>query len=112
MFDEDAGGSIDIDEVIKIVIGLFNMNGEIKDKEEILAAVIEIVDIIDEDGNGEITKEEFVSNAMKSGFIRNLMEFFNDDEDENEKEIREESQEEPCTEENNEEDNEKDNELK
>ena len=112
VFDEDAGGSIDIDEVIKIVIGLFNMNGEIKDKEEILAAVIEIVDIIDEDGNGEITKEEFVSNAMKSGFIRNLMEFFNDDEDENEKEIREESQEEPRTEENNEEDNEEDNELK
>ena len=91
MFDADGGGSIDIDEVINIVIGLFNMNGEIKDKEEILAAVIEIVDIIDEDGNGEITRDEFVNNAMKSGFIRNLMEFFNEDEDENKKEMEEES---------------------
>ena len=93
VFDADGGGSIDIDEVINIVIGLFNMNGEIKDKEEILAAVIEIVDIIDEDGNGEITRDEFVNNAMKSGFIRNLMEFFNEDEEENKKEIQEESRE-------------------
>ena len=100
MFDEDGGGSIDIDEVIKIVIGLFNMNGEIKDKEEILAAVIEIVDIIDENGDGEITKDEFVNNAMKSGFIRNLMEFFHDDEDENKKEILESR--EDCQEETNE----------
>ena len=94
MFDVDGGGSIDIDEVINIVIGLFNMNGEIKDKEEILAAVIEIVDIIDEDGNGEITREEFVNNAMRSGFIRNLMEFFNEDEEEEcNLEIEEESRE-------------------
>ena len=28
MFDEDGGGTIDLDEVIKIVIGLYNMNGE------------------------------------------------------------------------------------
>ena len=69
------------------------MNGEIKDKEEILAAVIEIVDIIDEDGNGEITRDEFVNNAMKSGFIRNLMEFFNEDEDESKIEMEEESRE-------------------
>ena len=93
VFDTDGGGSIDIDEVINIVIGLFNMNGEVKDKEEILAAVIEIVDIIDEDGNGEITRDEFVNNAMKSGFIRNLMEYFNEDEEENKKEIEEESRE-------------------
>ena len=100
MFDEDGGGSIDIDEVIKIVIGLFNMNGEIKDKEEILAAVIEIIDIIDEDGNGEITKEEFVNNAMRSGFIRNLMEFFNEDEEEIIKENKEIPLEENCPDDN------------
>ena len=100
VFDEDGGGSIDIDEVIKIVIGLFNMNGEIKDKEEILAAVIEIIDIIDEDGNGEITKEEFVNNAMRSGFIRNLMEFFNEDEEEIIKENKEIPLEENCPDDN------------
>ena len=81
MFDEDGGGTIDIDEVIKIVIGLFNMNGETEDREVILACVIELLDVIDEDGDGEITRDEFVCNGMKSGFIRNLMEFFDDDPD-------------------------------
>ena len=71
VFDEDGGGTIDIDELIKIVIGLFNMNGEILDREVILACVIELLDIIDEDGNGEITRDEFIQNGMKSGFIRN-----------------------------------------
>ena len=33
MFDEDGGGTIDLDEVIKIVIGLYNMNGEQVDRE-------------------------------------------------------------------------------
>ena len=79
VFDEDGGGTIDIDELIKIVIGLFNMNGESLDREVILACVIELMDIIDEDGNGEITRDEFIQNGMKSGFIRNLMEFFDQD---------------------------------
>ena len=81
VFDEDGGGTIDIDELIKIVIGLFNMNGEILDREVILACVIELMDIIDEDGNGEITRDEFIQNGMKSGFIRNLMEFFDGQDD-------------------------------
>ena len=81
VFDEDGGGTIDIDELIKIVIGLFNMNGEILDREVILACVIELLDIIDEDGNGEITRDEFIQNGMKSGFIRNIMEFFDDQDD-------------------------------
>ena len=79
VFDEDGGGTIDIDELIKIVIGLFNMNGESLDREVILACVIELMDIIDEDGNGEITRDEFIQNGMRSGFIRNLMEFFDQD---------------------------------
>lgn len=55
------------------------MNGESLDREVILACVIELMDIIDEDGNGEITRDEFIQNGMKSGFIRNLMEFFDQD---------------------------------
>ena len=57
------------------------MNGETEDREVILACVIELLDVIDENGDGEITREEFVCNGMKSGFIRNLMEFFDDDPD-------------------------------
>lgn len=79
VFDEDGGGTIDMDELIKIVIGLFNMNGESLDREVILACVIELMEIIDEDGNGEVTRDEFIQNGMKSGFIRNLMEFFDED---------------------------------
>ena len=90
VFDEDGGGTIDIDEVIKIVIGLFNMNGETEDREVILACVIELLDVIDEDGDGEITRDEFVCNGMKSGFIRNLMEFFeHDDPDRSEPDSKE-----------------------
>ena len=55
------------------------MNGESLDREVILACVIELMDIIDEDGNGEITRDEFIQNGMRSGFIRNLMEFFDQD---------------------------------
>ena len=79
VFDEDGGGTIDIDELIKIVIGLFNMSGEKADREVILACVIELLEVIDEDGNEEITLDEFVNNGMKSGFIRNLMEFFSEE---------------------------------
>jgi len=72
-FDEDGGGSIDIDEVIKLVIGLFAMGGIEPDKEVLLSCVQEILEAIDEDNDGEITKDEFVNNAMKSQFIKDLM---------------------------------------
>ena len=73
VFDEDGGGSIDIDEVIKLVIGLFNMNGKEEDKEVLLACVLDILEVIEVDSNGEITRDEFVNNAMKSGFIQNIL---------------------------------------
>ena len=109
VFDEDGGGTIDIDELIKIVIGLFNMSGEKADREIILACVIELLDVIDEDGNEEITIDEFVNNGMKSGFIRNLMEFFSDDDQsklklnpvETKSELSEEKQNDPETLSNN-----------
>ena len=50
MFDEDGGGTIDLDEVIKIVIGLYNMNGEKVDREVLLACTIELMEILDADG--------------------------------------------------------------
>ena len=74
VFDEDGGGSIDIDEVIKLVIGLFNMGGIEAEKEVILACVQDILEAIDVDNDGEITREEFVNNAMQSEFIKNMLE--------------------------------------
>ena len=84
VFDEDGGGVIDVDEVIKLVIGIFRMNGGLDDREIILACVLDILDIIDGDGDGEITKDEFVSNAMKCGFIQNLFDEKDTDTDDEE----------------------------
>ena len=39
----------------------------------LLSCVQEILEAIDEDNDGEITKDEFVENAMKSNFIKNLI---------------------------------------
>ena len=74
VFDEDGGGSIDIDEVIKLVIGLTNMGGVEAEREVLLACDQDILEAIDVDRDGDITREEFVNNAMKSSFIRNILE--------------------------------------
>ena len=73
VFDEDGGGSIDIDEVIKLVIGLFNMTGIEAEKEVLLACVQDILEAVDANQDGVITREEFVDNAIKSNFIRNML---------------------------------------
>lgn len=38
-----------------------------------MSCVQEILEAIDENNDGEITKDEFVENAMKSQFIRDLV---------------------------------------
>ena len=72
-FDRDGGGSIDIDEVADVVEGLFKMAGKEEDDDEIEDIADEIMEIVDTDKDGEITKEEFLENAMKTDFILNLM---------------------------------------
>ena len=42
-------------------------------KEVLLACVQEILDAVDENNDGDITREEFVENALKSEFIKNLI---------------------------------------
>ena len=72
-FDTDGGGSIDIDEIRDIVIGLFRLAGIEEDEDLITACVSDIRDAVDGDGDGDIFKEEFVKNAMKSKFIYNML---------------------------------------
>ena len=76
------------------VIGLFTMGGQEVEQEVVLACVKDIIgetrstffllakinivillfsDTIDEDGDGNITKDEFVKNATKSDFIKSLV---------------------------------------
>ena len=72
-FDRDGGGSIDIYEVAHVVEGLFKMAGKEEDVDEIEDIADEIMDIVDTDNDGEISKEEFLENAMKTDLILNLM---------------------------------------
>ena len=43
------------------------------EKEVLLACVQEILEAVDENNDGDITRDEFVENALKSDFIRNLI---------------------------------------
>ena len=72
-FDEDGGGSIDADEITDIVEGLFRLAG-IEENEDMLAScVTDVRAAIDDDGDGDISQEEFVKNAMESKFISDLL---------------------------------------
>ena len=72
-FDQDGGGSIDVDELYGIVEALFKMTGKEMDDDEVSdeidTCVDEIIETVDADGDEVITEEEFVKNAMKSQFI-------------------------------------------
>ena len=74
VFDVDGGGTIDVGEVDRIIKALFKMSGKEVEQEVFNACIQNVVDALDEDEDGEITKEEFIQNAMKVGFIHNLME--------------------------------------
>ena len=73
VFDKDGGGIIDHKEMRDVVLGLFTMAG-IRINEDILADRLkEMLEAIDMDGDGEIEKEEFIKNAMKCGFIKDIV---------------------------------------
>lgn len=72
-FDQDGGGSIDVDEIRDIVVGLFRLAGIEEDDDLLTACVADVRDAVDQDGDGDISKEEFVKNAMGSKFIHNML---------------------------------------
>merc|ERR1711988_1149344 len=72
-FDTDGEGTIDVDEIRDIVIGLFRLAGIEEDDDLITVCVSDIRDAVDEEGDGDISKDEFVKNAMKSKFIFNML---------------------------------------
>ena len=56
-----------------IVVGLFRMAGIDEEEDLLVACVSDIKKAVDDDGDGEITKDEFVKNALKSRFLKNML---------------------------------------
>lgn len=70
VYDHDAGGRIDPMDVREIVLGLFTLAGiDQVDDGIVYGRSKELLSIINIDGNGEITKEEFLAKAMACDFI-------------------------------------------
>ena len=72
-FDADGGGSIDVAEIKDIVIGLFRLAGIEEDDDLLETCVTDVLEAVDKDGDGDISHEEFVKNAMQSKFIFNML---------------------------------------
>ena len=72
-FDEDEGGTVDAEEIHNIVVGLFRLGGIEEDEDLLAACVLDVIEAVDQEGDGEISKEEFVNNATKCKFIYNML---------------------------------------
>ena len=73
VFDRDSSGLIDGQEIEAMLKGLFAMAGIEYDEDDIKRCLKEIMRACDDDGDGAITKDEFVRNALKSMFIRSIL---------------------------------------
>ena len=49
------------------------MAGIDEEEDLLVACVSDIKKAVDDDGDGEITKDEFVKNALKSRFLKNML---------------------------------------
>ena len=72
-FDADGGGTVDRDEITDIVVGLFRLGGIEEDEDLLAACVFDVIEAVDQEGDGDISKDEFVRNAMNCKFIFNML---------------------------------------
>ena len=49
------------------------MGGIEEDQDLLAACVFDVIEAVDQEGDGEISKEEFVTNAMNCKFIFNML---------------------------------------
>ena len=70
----DGGGKITDEEVYGVVINLFKMLDKKPKVDELDDIVDDILEKVDENGDGEIAEWEFVHHAMKCPFLADLIE--------------------------------------
>ena len=73
VFDSDGGGSISAEEIGGILQGLFEMSGQDFEETDLEQVTRDIMEAIDADGDGEVSKAEFIKNAMKSQFVAGML---------------------------------------
>ena len=73
VFDKDGGGSISAEEIDALLQGLFEMSGQDFEDNDLENVTRDIMEAIDADGDGEVTKDEFIENAMKCQFIAGML---------------------------------------
>ena len=73
VFDKDGGGSISAEEIDALLQGLFEMSGQDFEENDLENVTRDIMEAIDADGDGEVTKDEFIENAMKCQFIAGML---------------------------------------
>ena len=73
VFDKDGGGSISSEEIDILLQGLFEMSGQEFEENDLENVTRDIMEAIDADGDGEVTKDEFIENAMKCQFIAGML---------------------------------------
>ena len=56
-----------------LVVGLFKLSKMEEDMDQIVSCVSDIRSSIDKDGDGDISKEEFVTHAMNSKFLCEML---------------------------------------
>ena len=74
-FDADGGGTVDADEIANMVVGLFRLAGFEEDGDLLAACVLDVIEAVDPDGDGDISKDKFVNNARKCKFIFHMLKF-------------------------------------
>ena len=73
VFDKDRSGTISPDEIESLLGALFDISGHETSEYVLKEACKDVMESVDSDGDGEITKQEFVGNALKSDTIADML---------------------------------------